>query len=146
MNINSSFPSTYIAASDLRGASVNVTIREVKIEQVGRDRENKPVLYFEGKQKGMVLNKTNARKIANLVGSMDTDDWVGCQVAIFPTETEFAGETVECIRVKAAVMARQAKAAQPDSFDSAPVEKMPMPAAPRQQPAAQVIDEDSIPF
>lgn len=144
MNVNSAFPSTYIAASDLRGAAVNVTIREVKIEQVGRDRENKPVVYFEGKQKGMVLNKTNARKIANLVGSMDTEDWVGCQVAIFPTETEFGGETVECIRVKAAAVARPARAAKPqdDAFESAPA---PAPVRQAVAPAAAVDDSD-IPF
>jgi hypothetical protein len=62
----------------------------------------KPVLYFQGKDKGMVLNKTNSHMIASLTGSKDTDDWTGCQIRLYATETEFAGEMVECIRVKAA--------------------------------------------
>ncbi len=101
MNINSAFPSNYIKASDLNGNAVPVTIREVKIEEVGRTKDKKPVLYFMGKEKGMVLNRTNSKKIAELAGSPDTEDWGGTVIAIYPTETEFAGETVECIRVKA---------------------------------------------
>ena len=110
MNINSAFPSNYIKASDLNDSSIIVTIREVKVEQVGRDKDTKMVLYFQGKEKGMVLNKTNARKIAEIAGSQDTDDWQGTAIMIYPTETEFAGETVECIRVKPP---SQAKKKQP---------------------------------
>ena len=101
MNINSAFPSNYFKASDLNGSAVVVTVREVKVEQIGRDRDTKPVVYFQGKEKGLVLNKTNARKIAEISGSNDTEDWSGTAIAIYPTTTEFAGEEVECIRVKA---------------------------------------------
>ena len=101
-HIDSVFPSNYLKASDLGGASPNVTIDRLEIEPIGRDREMKPVLYFQGKQKGLVLNKTNASKIAELTGSKDTDEWVGCTVKLYATETEFAGETHETIRVKAA--------------------------------------------
>jgi len=101
VNINSAFPSKFLKASDLNGSAVNVKISGVKVESVGQGQESKPVVYFAGKQKGMVLNKTNAGKIANIAGSQDTDDWVDVTVQIFPTETEFGGETVECIRVRA---------------------------------------------
>lgn len=101
MNINSAFPSNYIKASDLNGSAVVVTIADVKVEGVGRDKDVKPVVYFVGKQKGMVLNRTNSKKIAEIAGSQDTEDWQGTKIAIYPTTTEFAGEEVECIRVKA---------------------------------------------
>jgi hypothetical protein len=101
VNINSAFPSNYLKASDLNGAAVPVTIREVKMEEVGRTKDSKPVVYFMGKEKGFVLNRTNAKKIAELAGSQDTEDWGGTVIALYPTETEFAGDTVECIRVKA---------------------------------------------
>ena len=101
MNIDSAFPSNYIKASDLGDNQPVVTMREVKSEAIGRNKEIKPVLYFEGKTKGLVLNKTNAKKIADLVGSKDTEDWPGCKIRLYATETEFAGETTECIRVKA---------------------------------------------
>jgi hypothetical protein len=77
MNIDSAFPSNYLKASDLGDAQPVVTIDRVELEAVGRDKEMKPVLYFRGKEKGIVLNKTNSNKIASLVGSRDTDHWRG---------------------------------------------------------------------
>lgn len=129
MNIDSAFPSNYLKASDLGDKSPVVTIDRIEVEPIGRDREMKPVIYFQGKEKGLVLNKTNAKKIAELTGSKDTDDWTGCQVRIYATETEFGGETVECIRVKAPGVA--AKAA-------------PKPT-PKPEPVHE-LEEDEIPF
>lgn len=101
MNIHDAFPSKFLAASDLKGRELIVTIEKVITEAVGKDQEMKAVVYFQGKQKGVVLNKTNAKRIVEIVGSAQTDDWPGAQIKIYPTETEFGGETVECIRVKA---------------------------------------------
>ena len=100
MNINDAFPSNYLKASDLGEAQPVVTIDRVEVEPVGRGKEMKPVIYFAGKQKGMVLNKTNSKKIAEIAASHDTDDWAGVQIKLFATEVDFQGETVEAIRVK----------------------------------------------
>ncbi len=99
-NINDAFPSNYLKASDLAGREALVTIDRVAFEPVGQQREMKAVLYFTGKQKGIVLNKTNAKKIIEISGSAITEEWAGTQIKIYPTETEFGGETVDCIRVK----------------------------------------------
>jgi hypothetical protein len=101
-NIDSAFPSKYLKAADLNGRNVVVTIDHVNIEPVGRDKEIKPVVYFAGKDKGLVLNKTNSSKIKQLAGTAETDDWAGVKITIYPTETEYQGETVDTIRVKAA--------------------------------------------
>jgi hypothetical protein len=101
VNINQAFPSKYLKASDLEGNTVIVKIADVKVEAVGRDQDTKPVVYFEGKKKGLVLNKTNSNKIAQIAQSHETDEWVGVTIAIYPTEVEFSGESVEAIRVKA---------------------------------------------
>jgi len=101
-NINDAFPSNYLKASDLQGQRPVVTIDRVEFEPVGQKRELKPVLYFVGKEKGMVLNKTNAKNISNLVGSFETDEWHGFRVMLYSANVEFQGETVESIRVKAA--------------------------------------------
>jgi hypothetical protein len=114
MNIDSAFPSNYLKASDLGTAAPVVTIDRVEVEAVGRDREMKPVLYFRGKEKGVVLNKTNSNMIATLTGSRDTVDWAGCQIRIYATTTEFGGETVECIRVKGAAGTQQRPAPRPE--------------------------------
>lgn len=129
MNIESAFPSNYLKASDLGEAQPVVTIDRVEIEAIGRNKEMKPVIYFQGKEKGLVLNKTNATKIAGLVGSKDTDDWHGCRVRIYATETEFGGETVECIRIK-----------------PAPANGAASKAKPEPQPVAADVEEDEIPF
>ena len=112
MDINSSFPSNYIKASDLGGRTVVVTISHIDMEAVGRDKEQKPILYFEGKKKGLVLNRVNAKMVTALAGSSETNEWPGVRVALYTTMTEFGGEQVECIRIKAPVQARPA-AAQP---------------------------------
>lgn len=137
-NINDAFPSNYIKASDLQGRDAVVTINRVDFEAVGREREMKAVVYFEGKQKGMVLNKTNAKKIIEISGSAITEEWPGTQIKIYPTETEFAGETVDCIRVKSVgrpAMGRMIKADPPPLSvkDPAPDHGTP-------------IDESEIPF
>jgi sucrose-6-phosphate hydrolase SacC (GH32 family) len=124
MNINAAFPSKYIKASDLDGKTVTVTIREVKIEQIGRENDPKPVIYFSGKDKGMVLNKTNARKIAQIVGAADTEQWTGAKIALFATEVEFSGDMVEAIRVKPAPAT--AKAAPPVSHPLTDDEDAPL--------------------
>lgn len=108
-NIQDAFPSKYLKASDLKGTEPVVTIDRVEFEAVGRDREMKGVVYFVGKDKGVVLNKTNANKITSIAGSPLTEDWNGIKIKLYATETEFAGETVECIRIKAVVNAAKPK-------------------------------------
>ena len=97
MNINTAYPSTYLKASDLQGRRVIVTIARVDIEDVGDD--TKPVVYFTGKTKGLVLNRTNAVTIAELLGSEETDDWISGSVVLFATKVDFQGRRVDAIRV-----------------------------------------------
>ena len=143
MKIGSAFPSDYLKAADLQDRPANVTIKGVKIEEVGRDKDQKPVLYFQGKTKGMVLNKTNSRTIAKIVGSEETDDWSGVEVVIYPTETEFAGEMVDCIRIRA-------NKAQPGKAPAtSPLRKpTPPPIDPEGDPEADNFhaDESDVPF
>lgn len=112
-NIHDAFPSKYLRASDLGGASPVVTIDRVDFEPVGYAREMKGVVYFVGKTKGLVLNKTNATKIADVVGSLETDDWPASKVQLYATEVEFQGETVETIRCKAPVTTGRNPAQKP---------------------------------
>jgi hypothetical protein len=146
VNINESFPSNYLKASDLGTSSPIVTIERVEHEPVGRDREMKAVLYFEGKEKGVVLNKTNARKITELVGSPETDEWAGFKIRLFATTTEFGGETVECIRVKAAGPTNGNSHARP-AARPAPVRRSQEPPPPAMHDAnTPELDDSDIPF
>ena len=66
MRVSQAFPSNYLKAADLQGRNVPVTMNRVEMEDIGGD--HKPVVYFNGKDKGVVLNKTNANNIAQLYG------------------------------------------------------------------------------
>lgn len=97
MNINDAFPSKYLRESDLGGNEVIVTMAHVSMEVLGQ--EKLPVVYFVGKDKGLVLNKTNGNTIADLYGP-ETDAWPNKPITLFPTHTEYQGKMTPCIRVK----------------------------------------------
>jgi hypothetical protein len=146
VNINAAFPSQYLKASDLGTRTVEVIIAHVAIEPVGQDKQQKPVLYFEGKQKGMVLNRINSKKIAELAGTVETDEWTGVKVALFATTTEYAGDTVECLRIKAPLPVR-ANGVRP--VQSVRVVARPAPDVPVDiEPAfdGSGVNADDIPF
>ena len=126
MNINEVFPSKYLKAADLQGRQVTVKIRSAEQEVMGDDR--KLVVYFEGKEKGFVCNKTNANNIAALYGP-DTDNWVGSEITLFEAMVDFQGKTVPSIRVRAPQRATPQR--QP---------------APAKQPAPADDMNDEIPF
>ncbi len=114
MKISAAFPSNYIKASDLNGKPWDMKIRAVAMEDLGQgnDKESKPVLYFDSAQKGLVLNKTNANTIVNSYGD-DTGNWTGKDIQVFPTTTEFKGETVDAIRVRVVPEAQPEKQPEP---------------------------------
>lgn len=97
MNINEVFPSKYLKASDLQGKAVKVVIDRVTIEKMGED--NKPVLHFKGKEKGMALNKSNAQMIA-AVYSPETDGWIGREIKLYTGKVNFNGQMVDSLKVE----------------------------------------------
>ncbi len=127
-NVSEYFPSNYIKASDLKGASPTVTIDRVEYEAVGRQKDMKPIVYFQGKDKGLVLNKTNCNKIVEIAGSPVTEEWTGVRITLFATMVEFQGDTVEAIRVRAP--------------------KKSTPPAPKPAPVDEEFDsgDESVPF
>jgi arabinogalactan endo-1,4-beta-galactosidase len=106
MRISDQFPSDYLRAVDVEG-ELTLVMSGVEMQKLGDD--NKPVLYFDGKEKGMVLNKTNAGTISELYGD-DTDDWKGEAITLFSAMVSFQGKTVPSIRVKAPSKKRAAAA------------------------------------
>jgi hypothetical protein len=97
MRISEAFPSRYLRAADVKVATV-CTIRGVVMEQL-MDGKSKPVIYFNNAQKGLVLNKTNASRIADVLGD-DTSSWLGKEVMLDVETVPFRGEAVPAIRVR----------------------------------------------
>ena len=88
----------WLKAADLKDKKHRVTIDKVEIVEF-KDNTKKAAITFKGREKGMVLNKTNAAIIAKEFGP-DTDAWAGKGIVIYPTTTDFGGEQVDCIRVE----------------------------------------------
>src|SRR5690242_5971787 len=80
------FPSKYLKAEHLNGREPTVTISHCEIQTIknnktGKD-DQKLIIYFEGKELGLVCNRTNYDRIAYLYGD-ETDDWGGKKVTLF---------------------------------------------------------------
>lgn len=116
MHIDSLFPSKYLAAADLNGKDLVLTIDSWEIDAVGIDEEQRPILHFKNAEKGMVLNRTNADTISAMYGP-EVDDWVGKPITIYPTTTRYGKKTVACIRVREAKL----QTPPPSSPPAAPV-------------------------
>ena len=101
MDMNQAFPSKYIKADDLQGKEWPLVIRNVVREDVGTDQkpDNKPVIYFNGTEKGMVLNVTNNNAICDMFG-FDSDMWLGKTITLIAIQTEFQGKPCLGLRVK----------------------------------------------
>ena len=100
MKMSQAFPSKYLKAEDLGSNRIVVAIDRVEMEEIGDEssKEMKPIVYFQGKEKGLVLNKTNASNIAYLHGD-ESDMWVGKQIELFTTLVTFGGRQVPAIRI-----------------------------------------------
>lgn len=137
MKISSAFPSEFIKAADLQGRDVKVVISGVKVKTIGDD--TKPVVYFQGKERGLVLNKTNANIIAQAYGD-DTDEWIGFEVELYSAMVQYQSNMVEAIRVRIPRV-KHAPAATITSGQEQ------LTAAARQAPAGKHPDmNDDIPF
>ncbi len=102
MNIDAAFPSKYLKASDLPddGSALPFTIEEVRTEEVGKEKQIKPIIYFKDQEKGFVCNATNKNTIKKVLGTAETDDWAGKTILLYSCEVQFGDEMVESIRVK----------------------------------------------
>jgi len=98
----------YFSSSDsFRAADIPVNtkarvvieaVTEVEFKANDGKVEHKLRLSFQGQEKGLILNKTNAMTIAGMYGS-DTDGWIGKDIHLYQTKVDFAGQMVDAIRI-----------------------------------------------
>lgn len=101
MNIFGTNLFPYLQGEMLKDAGwVAMTIKHVGLEDVANDRgkEEKPVVYFTERPKGLILNKTNARAVAALYGP-ETNDWHGKRIFVYAEQGTWFGKTGYAIRV-----------------------------------------------
>ena len=100
--VSEAFPSNFLKAADLNNRTVKVTIDKVVFEEIGQNKDKKPVMYFDKVQKGLVLNKTNAEQIAATHGQ-HFEGWTGKEIELFSQMVPFQGQNVAAIRCRAVV-------------------------------------------
>ena len=111
--VDEAFPSNWLKAADLNNRTVKVTIDKVIFEEIGQNKDKKPVIYFDKVKKGLVLNVTNARAIESVHGKQ-FEGWTGKEIELFSMMVPFQGQNVPAIRVRAVAEAVVAEAADPN--------------------------------
>jgi len=94
----------YIGTYSLpEGQDMVLTIKDVKQEMVvGADgkQEQCVTCYFKEEAKPMIMNKTNLKMIAKLLGSDYIQDWPGHKIQIGSEKVRAFGTTTEALRVR----------------------------------------------
>ena len=131
---------SYLKTEDLQGHAAKAVIESVDIEDVKNDDgvERKLIARFVGKDKALILNRTNCEMLDQIIGSDDYHSWIGHTVVLYPTTTKFGNKTVPCLRIRAVQHAAAAHVPPPQPL-------APVTPAPPQAFDAQPF-EDEVPF
>lgn len=95
--------SDWLKAADLKKSDgtffrPNVTIERFEIAE--KDGNKQVVLFFEGKEKKLGLNKINAERISAHTGSRNPHDWTGWTIRLFVEKVQKPdGSLTDGIRV-----------------------------------------------
>jgi hypothetical protein len=123
-NINDVYPSKFLKAYDLKGSSPTVTIARVDVEQLRKrtgGTDTKAVLYFRGKEKGLLLNKTMALSVTAIAGSPLTERWTGVAITLYATTAAFGKDQHDVIRIKAPAPVQMGGNPQPPRRSMPPI-------------------------
>jgi len=126
---------SYLKQEDLQGKAVKVVIAAVDMDDVkdndsGRS-EKKLIMHFVGKDKALILNRTNCEALEEICGTDDYGAWVGHPVVLYSDPSVmFGGKRVGGLRIRSA----------------AAVAPAPPPPPPPTVPETVGTFEDEIPF
>lgn len=105
--VSQEFPSRFLKGEDIAGKEMNVTISDVRKENVFSRWKNEKgtviTVYFKDKTKGVIVKKERATDLKNVLGSDDTDGWLGQTVCIFTEKRKTKEGIVDVIRFKQAL-------------------------------------------
>jgi hypothetical protein len=110
MAIMSKFKNRFLKAENIE-AGETVTVKDVRDELVGNPQEAKPVVYLDEYDKGIILNKTNAKALVKVFGDDETT-WPGKKIVLttVPTRNPSTGEEIDAIRMQAVPAKKKAAA------------------------------------
>ena len=85
------YGSKYFSVSDLKDSEPRLKVGKVEVAELREKNgttKRKYVMLFEGVEKGLVINKTNARKLADAYGKQSSK-WIGQIVQLYSEDTSF---------------------------------------------------------
>jgi hypothetical protein len=88
----------FLKAGDL-GGEKKFRIKSVSVEEIGRDKKEKPVVWFKNDKRGLVLNTTNRHTLMGAFGD-DMEAWAEKIIVIFETTVDMMGKMVPALRVR----------------------------------------------
>jgi hypothetical protein len=94
------FPNRFLHADLLKGRKVTLTIKNLDMEVMESDKGKKSavVAYFVERPLQLGTNKTNGFCLKRMFGN-NPRGWIGKRITIFPTQTKFGHDVVDCIRI-----------------------------------------------
>ena len=104
MKVTEAFKGNFIEALHLIDGDATMTIKSVDdpdtVKSADKKLIDRPIVRFEGTNKGFILNKTNARAIGLAHGN-EMGNWTGKKITIYATTCEsFGKKDVPCVRVR----------------------------------------------
>ncbi len=102
MRMRDALPGKYLTGDDLDG-DVTVVIDRVVMEPFRDPRTRletrKPVMYFQRAKRGLIVNRTNWRAVAELYGD-ESDRWIGKRITLTPAMVDAYGKQTKAVRVR----------------------------------------------
>jgi hypothetical protein len=119
-------PSPHLSSDDLRGPDgeyfeLELTIKSFQKHEVGEKKEIKGVIFFEERSRGMVINRTNVKRLAALHGN-NLDELIGKRVTVYvePDIQMPTGGTGPGLRFRTKMPAPKREAQHSDTHDRVP--------------------------
>lgn len=98
------FPTDYFGSQHMPedGSNMIVAIKDCGAEEVRNvyGKENKFVLHITAEPEKWIVNKTNAKMIAKVLGTRKVDEWVGQKIQLYVTKVPSPEGLVDAIRVR----------------------------------------------
>lgn len=92
------YPSPWLSAEDLAGRAISVIIARVDIEDIRNpqtaQKEPRAIVTFERAHKRLILNKTQAHRLAEIAGTESFDGWAGLRVVLKPAMAPNKKQTI----------------------------------------------------
>jgi hypothetical protein len=98
------YGSKYFSVADLHGERPRRKIGKIDVTDLKEkdgSTKRKYIVYFEGEDKPLVLNKTNANKLAQAIGK-DRRNWPGVTCELYGEMTSLGKEGVRLLPLRSA--------------------------------------------